>query len=141
VASAVKPISFRTFELLSVHLNMRGLTREYTEFKVFHTRQFRDTNNPQLIEELLRRKIAFLLYSKYRGDLLRLVAGTNAQQLASPFYDRVRGRRVLVRMFRVVARFRASPFEAIKHYCKLEGIDFPYTRSCFIGRPATRRRR
>ena len=98
-------------------------------------------NEQKNVNEVIVKKIEQLLQENYNGDLFELITNVTARDLKSPLKDKLMERTVEVSMGSIGIKFKSSTYEIIKHYFKLKGKPFLYTRSRFVGLPETRKRR
>ena len=117
----------RPYAIISRYIEIKGLEKRYKGLKPYH---FTITSggtydDPDIVDELLVKKIDQLLEEKYKKDIILLIQNTNLNELLTPFVDHLDGKSINVNMLTVAKKVngkKQSPFSMISHYIKLKGL-------------------
>jgi len=111
------------------YIELNGLQERFAELRPYHFSKspagtYDDEN---MLNEVVSKKIEQLLREKYDGNLANLISNVSVRELKQPLIDTLAGENLEVSMGLVVAKFRSSPFEIVKRYIELNGLEERYS--------------
>jgi hypothetical protein len=112
------------YAALKDYLELKGLHELAESVKPYHLLQTQRGiwSQKEIRQEILVRKIDYLLRSRYLGDLAMLIGETNCQELfKTPLEEEIAGLRLTISMGNIGHRYGNSPYRALKEYLFLKG--------------------
>ncbi len=112
------------YAALKDYLELKGLHELAESVKPYHLLQTQRGiwSQKEIRQEILVRKIDYLLRSRYLGDLAMLIGETNCRELfKTPLEEEVAGLRLTISMGNIGHKYGNSPYRALKEYLLLKG--------------------
>ncbi len=112
------------YAALKDYMKLKGLNELAAAVKPYHLLQTQRGiwSQKEIRQEILVRKIDYLLRSRYLGDLAMLIGETNCQELfKTPLEEEVAGLRLTISMGNIGHNYGNSPYRALKEYLNLKG--------------------
>ena len=111
------------------YLQLIGREEEFSWFKPYHMAMasLGTWLSRTLLNEILKKKCDALLKEKFSNDLTSFCCLVTAQDLTSPFIERIEGREIPVSMGAVILKFSGSPYKIVTRYLRLIGRNDEYS--------------
>lgn len=122
--TATRKIGRSAFPIISRYIELCGLAQEFWGLRPYHLARTSHgaLDDPLIREELLGKKIDYLLRTKYEGNLVALIRNTSQEEMMEPIVDEINGHLVEVGVGTIVTMYRSSPFEMVSDYIRCRGL-------------------
>ena len=118
------------YSLLMRYIELKGLQQRYAALRPFHFAKATNAyyDDTKSLDEIVVRKIDWLLAASYDNDLLKLAQNVTRRELSMPFVDILDGQEVEVSTHKVLSKLKSSTYDFVMRYVKLKGLEERFGR-------------